>query len=340
MATFQKRGKRWRAIVRRQGISRSNTFATKSAAREWATKIERDIDTHDITESRPPPISLRLTNVIDQYTEVVSRNKPFGRSKAFTLDFLKRELGHLPIAQIRRRALLDFIDRRVSQGAGGVTIGVDLSTLATVLRWARVKLSLDIPLEPIQDAREAMRQDGMTTRSRARDRRPTKNELEALFALWDGNTRLVTPMTAISQFAIATAMRQEEITRLRWEDLDREKKTIIVRDRKDPREKFGNDQVVPLLAANGYDAYQIAVQQPRIGPRIFPFNARSVSSAFTRACSKLKIEDLRFHDLRHEGASRLFEAGYAIEQVALVTGHKDWKMLQRYTQLRAEDLHR
>jgi hypothetical protein len=44
--------------------------------------------------------------------------------------------------------------------------------------------------------------------------------------------------------------------------------------------------------------------------------------------------------LRHEAASRLFEAGFTIEQVALVTGHRDWKMLKRYTNLRPEDLHR
>ena len=61
--------------------------------------------------------------------------------------------------------------------------------------------------------------------------------------------------------------------------------------------------------------------------------------AFTRACQDLAIKDLHFHDLRHEGTSRLFEAGFAIEQVALVTGHKDWKMLRRYTHLKPESLH-
>jgi site-specific recombinase XerD len=53
----------------------------------------------------------------------------------------------------------------------------------------------------------------------------------------------------------------------------------------------------------------------------------------------LGIEDLDFHDLRHEGTSRLLEAGFAIEQVSLVTGHKDWKMLRRYTHLKPEALH-
>src|SRR6185369_9252937 len=53
----------------------------------------------------------------------------------------------------------------------------------------------------------------------------------------------------------------------------------------------------------------------------------------------LEIKDLHFHDMRHEGTSRLFEAGLTIEQAALITGHKDWKQLKRYTNLRPETLH-
>lgn len=98
-----------------------------------------------------------------------------------------------------------------------------------------------------------------------------------------------------------------------------------------------------MLAASGYDAVALIEAQrasrANDDDRIFPVNHKSVSNVFTRACQRLKIVDLHFHDLRHEGASRLFEAGFTIEQVALVTGHKDWKMLRRYTHLRPEALH-
>lgn len=120
-----------------------------------------------------------------------------------------------------------------------------------------------------------------------------------------------------------------------------DKRIVIVRDRKDPREKIGNDQKVPLLNATGYDAWQLLQQQrlaSRVQDRIFPYNSRSVGTAFRRACQELGIEDLHFHDLRHEATSRLFEAGFAIQEVGLVTGHKDWKMLRRYANLRPEDL--
>jgi len=65
------------------------------------------------------------------------------------------------------------------------------------------------------------------------------------------------------------------------------------------------------------------------GPCHIPFNHRSAGTAFMRVCKSRSILDLNFSDLRPEGTSRLFEAGFQIQQVALVTGHKDWKMLRR-----------
>jgi integrase len=146
-----------------------------------------------------------------------------------------------------------------------------------------------------------------------------------------------------SDFAVATAMRQDEIARVEWRDFDASSRMLVIRNRKDPRKKKGNDQRIPLLDVSGYDACKIIEEQGRFSNiregRIFPYNGRSVGTAFRRQCQELKIEDLHFRDLRHEGTHRLFEAGFSIEQVALVTGHKDWKMLRRYTQLKPETLH-
>src|SRR5262245_37190476 len=89
---------------------------------------------------------------------------------------------------------------------------------------------------------------------------------------------------------------------------------------------------------DGWAIRQEQTQSGRRSKRIFPYNSRSLGTAFRRACKKLGIQDLHFHDLRHEARSRLFEAGLSIEQVALVTGHKDWKMLKRYANLRPEGL--
>lgn len=94
-------------------------------------------------------------------------------------------------------------------------------------------------------------------------------------------------------------MRIGEVCKIKWEDLNEENKTVIVRDRKDPRKKSGNHMIVPLLA----ESFDIAMKQPKKTPYIFPYNPRSVTAGFQRVRNQLGIEDLHYHDLRREGAS-------------------------------------
>ena len=99
---------------------------------------------------------------------------------------------------------------------------------------------------------------------------------------------------------------------------------------KHPGDKKGNHVLCELPA----EALAVIKSMPRIAPEIFPFSTDAISAAFTRACRHLEIADLRFHDLRHEGISRLFELGNTIPQVAAVSEHRSWNSLQRYTHLR------
>jgi integrase len=169
-----------------------------------------------------------------------------------------------------------------------------------------------------------------------RERRPTEDELTGVVA-WLAKEKGVL-FANIVRFAVATALRRGELGRIEWTDVDRDKKLLLIRDRKDPRQKVGNDQWILLLPA----AWAILERQVAVAgdARIFPIGESTVSKYFTEACAKLSIPDLHFHDLRHEGTSRLFEEGYEIQQVALVTGHRDWKHLKRYTNLKPESLHR
>lgn len=256
---------------------------------------------------------------------------------------LKRELGKLRLVEIDRERLVRFGRERAATGAGPVTVGMDIGAVRLVLSHAAAVHGVPVKVEPVDLARIALKRLGLIGKSNERDRRPTEEELQALFAHFDANDRMTIPMSRMIKFAIATAMRQEEICRVTWSDLNERTKMLTIRDRKDPRAKKGNDQRIPLLAISGYDAMALIEEQrahrANDDDRIFPHHHKSAGTAFTRACRELRIEDLHFHDLRHEGTSRLFEAGFAIQQVALVTGHKDWKMLRRYTHLRPEALH-
>ena len=131
-------------------------------------------------------------------------------------------------------------------------------------------------------------------------------------------------------FAIYSTRRQAEICRLLWSDNDPDRAVGMVRDAKHPTAREGNDRHFRYSEP----AYKLVELQPRQKDgRIFPYGSRSVGARFTRACQVLKIQDLRFHDLRHEGTTRLFESGLGIPEVAAHTLHESWGVLRRYTHL-------
>jgi len=250
-------------------------------------------------------------------------------------------LGCVTLRDLSRERLIAFGKLRAKEGAGPVTIGMDLGYVRTVLIHATAIHGIDTPTDLVLLARTALRRLGLIAKGKERDRRPTQDELDCIITYADKNPRQLIPLGRIVKFAVATAMRLDEICQLHVEDADLTARLATVRDRKDPRNKVGNHQQVPLLDVNGYAPVALIEEQLGQGQasgRIFPYNSRSVGTAFRRACKELSIRDLHFHDLRHEAASRLFEAGYDLAEVALVTGHKDWKMLRRYLNLKPEQL--
>lgn len=327
--------KKWRAQVRRAGMYRNATFATKREAKDWAATIESQASHIAAGGFAPIPKDATLGDLIEKYTET-NRKEP-GRTKVATLAMLKRTIGDVKLATLNSVVLRDFIDKRIEQGAGGVTIAADLSYLSAVLKWGRHARQLDIPPRLALDARESLKHRGLETRSSERDREPTDEELARLYAYWKANSRQRIDMGTICEFALASGMRLGEICRIEIEDIDAAAKTVVIRDRKDPHRKVGNHQEVPLLAA----AWAIVERQieGRTAGKIFPVSDASASTAFTRACTTLEIEDLHFHDLRHRATAQFFRMGLDIPRVALLTGHKTWAMLRRYTSIKPADVH-
>jgi integrase len=271
--------------------------------------------------------------------------KDIGRSKTASLIFLDERLGHLRLPELDRERFIKFGKARALEGAGPVTVGIDLGYIKTILSHAAAVHGVVLSTEPIDLARIALGRLGLVGKGEERDRRPTQDELDRIISALEANIRQQIPVSRVIRFAVATAMRQDEIARVEWRDFDARLAAECYSSEtgRIPEKKKGNDQRIPLLEVSGYDACKIIEEQGRFSNiregRIFPYNGRSVGAAFRRQCRELKIDDLHFHDLRHEGTSRLFEAGFSIEQVALVTGHKDWKMLRRYTHLKPETLH-
>jgi integrase len=324
---------KWRAQVRRKGFPvQTRTFEKKILAEKWARQVEGDID-QNRTGIEVAPKGTTIGGLIKKYREQMGAIKPFGKNKADVLKKLEHYLGNEEVVTFTTERLVRYIteERKVH----GVTASIDLTYLGGVFKVARTLWKVPVPTAAIIEAREMLRYMGRLARSDERDRRPSASELERIRGWLRLHSRSLTP--DIVDFILASCFRPpSEIVRLRWEDLHEEDRTIVIRDRKDPRKKLGNNMTVPLLG----ESFDIIMRQPRIGEFIFPLNGHSWSSIFPRCCTELGIEDLQLYDLRHEAISRLVEAGrLTIPQMMLVTGHKDPKQLMRYTQLRARDLH-
>jgi len=338
MATFsQLPSGKTRVQVRRKGLYRAATFETKREAKAWAAGIESQANHIAASGFAPIPKGVTVSDLIDKYSETITKSP--GRTKAATLEMFKRDLGKVKLSNLNAVVLRDFIDRREGQGAGGVTIAADLSYLSAVLKWARHARQIDVNERLALGARASLSHRGLNTRSQERDREPTDAELARLYKHWSENTRQRIDMPMLCRFALATGMRQSEICGLQVEDVNKSEVSVLIRNRKDPRNKQGNNQTVPLLP----DAW--AIIQPVIKGRteglVFNVKAASVSTAFTRACKNVDppIIDLTYHDLRHRATASFFRMGLDIPRVALLTGHKTWAMLRRYTAIKPSDVH-
>jgi integrase len=324
----------FRVQVRRKGHKAiTRTFPTRREAEAFGRRVEADFDA-----GRSPQLAggVRVREAIQAYRELRDASpRPIGlqANEHYMLRHLEDALGEERVEALTPQRLAAWARTRRDEGAGGYTVGMELSKLGTALRFASVSLRQVLP-DVVAAARPMLTHLQLIGPGTERDRRLLPGEEAKLLELappW---------MAEVIRFALATAMRRGEIAQLGWRDLDAAKRLALIRDRKDPRRKAGNDQWIPLLEVGGIDAWVVAQRQPKVEARIFPYSPELISDTFRVICGAARIEDLHFHDLRHEATSRLFEAGYTIEQVALVTGHKNWRMLARYTQLRPEHLHR
>jgi integrase len=331
---------RYTAIVRLRRSGKilhqeAKTFAHRSAAERWAKHREVSLeDPSNLVRARQP--STKLSNLIRWYIDSFQHVSRWQRTKQAQLLFLeKHPIGEADALSLESATLIDHIRSRRAKGAGPSTAANDLTWIRVVLRAAKSVKGLSVHPEVVEEARTACRELRLIGKSRRRDRRPTAEELTKLddyFARRDGRSQI--PMRDVMWFAIHSARRESEICRLEWADNHIGGRTGLVRDAKHPRYKEGNHRRFKFTA----EAWAIIERQPKTSEYVFPFNPKSICAAFTRACQVLGIEDLRFHDLRHEATSRLFERGYQIHEVAQFTLHESWNELKRYTNLRPENV--
>ncbi|HCE1985944.1 TPA: site-specific integrase [Vibrio parahaemolyticus] len=317
----------------------AKTHKKKAVATAWAKNQVTELEQKGINTKRATTIA----ELLDLFKAERDLWDNTGRTKQYVIDMLRDcDIAKVQTNQLATADLIEHCKNRKAAGAGPATVYHDVAYLRSVMKKANPVFNIEANYAVFEEAVPVLIDMKLVGKSQRRTRRPTAIELEKLKEGLlmrenyrpNGKNRI--PFLDILDFSILTCMRIGEVCALRWEDLNEQNKTVVVRDRKDPRKKEGNHMLVPLLG----DSFDIVLRQERKGDLIFPYNSRSVTAGFQRVRKSLGIEDLRYHDLRREGASRLFEAGYSIEEVAQVTGHRNLNILwQVYTQLFPHKLH-
>jgi len=335
MATFRKRGDlQWQAQIRRLGYpDQSKTFETKAAAERWARAIERELDA-GIFIPRAEAEKNTLHELIERYRVDVLPEKR-ANWIAGALSALDAGLGQYSLAALTPKLIAQYRDSQSSQVAPS-TIRQRLGLLSRIIDLAGREWGIPLASNPCSMVSKPKVDD-------ARDRRLEAGELERLLAECSPH------LSAIVRLAIETAARLGELLALKWADVDLARRVMILRgierdDGQKQKTKNGDAlRAVPLSSAAVAVFEELRALPVSITGRVFWWWARtdSFNKTWTRACIRARIADLRFHDLRHEATSRLFERGvFDSMEVASITGHKTLAMLKRYTHLRAEDLAR
>ncbi|CAN7638723.1 site-specific integrase [Paraburkholderia terricola] len=304
--------------------SESKTFERKAIAQKWMTSREAELQRPGALTTGPDPL---LSAVITKY--LAESVGAMGKTKRRVLEAVSvGKVGKLKCSEVTSVALVDWAN---GLKCGPATRLTYVAHLSPVFKVAQAAWGYPLEKQQIEDAKIVLKKLGITAKSAERTRRPSMDELDKLleyFRAVETRQPESIPMVTLIVFSIFSGRRQGETCRILWRDVEAGR--VLVRQMKDPEKKVTNNVYCDLTS----EAQRIIDAQPRTDERIFPYNAPSVSTIFSRACKVIGIDDLTFHDLRHEAASRLFEMGWTIPHVAAVTGHVTWQSLQRYSHVR------
>ncbi len=327
MATVRKVGAgkaaRWRAEVRRKGCYRSKRFDTKLAAQRWALEQE-----HQIGARAGVLGGYGLRDAFERYAREVSPAKKGARWEQIRLaKFGRDSIADRLLAQLTADDIAAWRDRRLAE-VTAASVNREMTLLSAVVAQAKEWRWIDD---------NVVRQVKFPAKGRERERRISDDEIGRVLAalgcagLGDNfdaarrqqcSTRLEIAIAFL--FAIETAMRQGEIWGLTWGDVDLNARYCRLPDTKngDPRNVPLSQRAVALL--------RLVRAFARPGPRVFHSSQASAGVLFRRAVELAGIDDLRFHDTRHEACSRIGLKVPDALHLSRITGHRDPRMLRRY----------
>ncbi|MGN6579730.1 MAG: site-specific integrase [Bordetella sp.] len=330
MAYISQRGAFWCAEIHRRGYKPVyRTFDSKQLGQQWARRIESEMDA-SVYLDRTDGERTTLGEGLDRYLrEVVPTKTSPDQEKGRVQRWKQHSLSYRMMASLRGADFARYRDERRAAGKAENTIRLELQLVNHLYETARKEWGMEGLMNPLKNIRKP-------SGSKARDRRLQSGEYEALrtYLADSGN-----PYTAPAyDLAIETSLRQGKLFALRWEWIDLNARLVRIPSVFRQAGNKGVPAILPLSRRACDVLAQLQARDGRTEGRVLDTTANAVVCLWKRATKALKIHNLRWHDLRHEATSRLFEKGLNPMELASITGHKSMQMLARYTHLKPETI--
>lgn len=271
----------------------------------------------------------RLGEALETYRAKISILKKGREQEAYRIEQIARSpLGEMVVRQITSIDIASYRDdrlatlsRRTQKAISPATVRLELSLLSNFFDIARIEWGL-CDDNPVKNVRKPKIPPG-------RERRLTPREERQILRYCHAHPN--PELGSIVVLALETAMRQGEILHLQWENISLKAQIAHL-----PDTKNGTRRDVPLSIKARDHLIRLGVKSN--GP-VFSYGSSGIKSTWRLMTLRLGINDLHFHDLRHEAVSRLFELGTLdMMEIAAISGHKSLSMLKRYTHLKAQRL--
>ena len=320
MATVNKlKSGKWCAQIRSHNKYISKTFLSKGNATKWAKEIEYQLD-RDQYEDFSDSARISLGDLITRYRDEITPHKKGSRTEKYKLNFiLRHKIARVKLLSLKPKHIIDF-KSEISEGRAPSTINKYIHYIYTV--WETAKLNWDITL-PYKNPCHLVKKEKVRDKI---DRILSIEEYQDL--LQACTTSNLAFLSDIVEFAYITAMRFGEITKLKTSNINFEKSTALLIDTKN-----GENRLVPLTSR----ALEIC-KKFRFREKLFDINRDRFRHYFEQACFRAKVKNFRFHDLRACAITNLFLNGWSIAEVSVVSGHKTWSELKRYTRIQPDTL--
>lgn len=315
MGTISEIDGRWRVEI--SGTTTCKSFATYGRAQAWLSRYEA-AQARKAAEGAPDASQATLGDLLRRYAREVSTLKRGASVEHYKLGMMAAApIGQILVNELTAQDLATYRNDRLALVANS-TVRQELCLIRRTIETARREWGCALPDNPA--AMVTLPKPGPS-----RDRRLRPGELEALREHLEAH-----PVAwALVRFLVETAMRRGEALGLQWRDIDLGERLAHLR-----MTKNGSARTVALTDG----AVEVLKGLKPPNGLVFPIDISALRWAWGEACRKAGIADLRLHDLRHEGVSRLFEVGLTVMEVQLMSGHKTVSSLFRYTHLRPVEL--